>query len=151
MKAKIDVLRAVSATVGGRALLLVAIILDVVFISLFLVIWALAHFVSGWWWLGLIIYIPLLLSYISSYFICRSIIKHLYPENISGEKKQLVNDFTDKIQRVLEARGMSWPWFAVLNIKDIIFHRELRTTKELINDTTSLKKDFEELEKKLQA
>lgn len=151
MNSKITTIRAIGANVGSRALFSIAIFADIVLLLLLAGIWALAHFVSGWWWLLLVIYIPLATVCLVIYLIARTLINQLYPKQIPTEQKQLLNEFTDKIQRVLEARGMGWPWFAVLNVKDIIFHRELRTTKELIGDTASLKKDFTELEKKLQA
>ena len=150
MKSKIDVIRAISATVGRRALLFVTTIADIVLLLLLAGIWALAYFVSGWWWLLLIVYIPLTIVCLAIYFLARTLINQLYSKKISPEQKQLLNNFTDKIQRLLEARGIGWPWFAMLNIKDIIFHRDLRTTKNLISDTSGLKKDFAELEKKLQ-
>ncbi len=151
MKPKINVLRAVSATVGQRALTFVAIITDTIFILLLVGIWALGYFVSGWWWLLLIIYVPLVVIYLAVYFISRSLLKRLYPKQISPDQKVLLDNFSSKIQHLLEVRGIGWPTFALLNVKDIIFHRQLRTTKNLISDTASLKKDFAELEEKLQS
>lgn len=151
MRSKIDVLRAVMAAVSQRALTLATILGGVILTIAFLLIWALAHFASDWWWLLLILYIPLLFIGLIIWLIARFLVKRLYPRRISSEQKALLGNFTDKIQHLLETRGMGWPMFALLNIKDLLFHRELRTTKKLISDTTSLKKDLSELEEKLQA
>lgn len=151
MKSKIDVLRAVSAAVGQRAIRLAALIGGGVLAVIFAVIWALAHFFSDWWWLLLIVYVPFLLIGLGAWAIARFITKRLYSRHITAEQKVLLSNFTDKIQRLLETRGIGWPLFALLNVKDIVFHRELRTTKNLVSDTTGLKRDFAELEEKLNA
>lgn len=151
MKPKINVLRAVTATVARRALLIAAIIVGVALALLFSAIWALAYFVSTWWWLLLAVYVPLLLGAVAIFATGRFLVKKLHSQQLSREQKALLNNFTDKIQRLLETRGIGWPLFALLNVKDIIFHRELRTTKNLVSDTTGLKRDFAELETKLQA
>lgn len=151
MKPKINVLRAVTASVAWRALLIATIIVGVALALLFSAIWALAYFASEWWWLLLIVYVPLLLGAIAIFTTGRFLIKKLYSQQLSREQKVLLNNFTDKIQRLLETRGIGWPLFALLNVKDIVFHRELRTTKNLVSDTTGLKRDFAELEEKLNA
>lgn len=151
MKPKINVLRAVTAAVGQRAVRLAALISGGAFAVIFAAIWALAYFFSDWWWLLLIVYVPLLLIGLGAWAIARFIVKRLYPRRVTSEQKVLLNSFTDKIQRLLETRGMGWPVFALLNVKDLVLHRDLRTTKELLEDTTSLKRDFAELEEKLQS
>lgn len=151
MKPKINVLRAVTASVAWRALLIATIIVGVALALLFSAIWALAYFTSEWWWLLLIVYVPLLLGAVAIFTTGRFLIKKLYSQQLSREQKVLLNNFTDKIQRLLETRGIGWPLFALLNVKDIVFHRELRTTKNLVSDTTGLKRDFAELEEKLNA
>ena len=151
IKSKIDVLRAVMAAVSQRALMLTAILGGALFVIALLLIWALAYFTSEWWWLLLIVYVPLLLGAVAIFTTGRFLIQKLYSQQLSREQKVLLNNFTDKIQRLLETRGIGWPLFALLNVKDIVFHRELRTTKKLVSDTTGLKRDFAELEKKLQA
>ena len=151
MKPKINVLRAVTASVAWRALLIATIIVGVALALLFSAIWALAYFTSEWWWLLLIVYVPLLLGAVAIFTTGRFLIKKLYSQQLSREQKVLLNNFTDKIQRLLETRGIGWPLFVLLNVKDIVFHRELRTTKNLVSDTTGLKRDFAELEEKLNA
>lgn len=151
VKAKIDTLRAVLASVAQRILRTAMILGIVLFGVVLIIIWLLSHFFSNWWWLLLIIYLPLLLVSLVAWLIARLLSRTLYPQRISPEQKVLINAFTDKIQRLLEARGMGWPMLAMLNIRDLLFYRELRTTKKLIADTSSLKRDFAELENKLQS
>lgn len=151
MKPKIDVLRAVSSTVAKRALRLATILVVGAATIILGIIRALAYFVSDWWWLLLIVYVPLAVICTLLITSLRFFVARIYRKQLTKKQQAELNGFTDKIQRLLEARGIGWPLFAILNVKDIIFHRELRTTKNLVSDTTSLKRDFEELEKKLQS
>lgn len=149
MKPKLDVLRALSAVIAMRAITLTRIVGFVVFALLFVGIWALGSYVSPWWWLLLIVYIPLLVAVLAVLFVAQFLVRKLYPVKLSREQKRLLTNFTDKIQGLVEARGMGWWWFMVLNVKDIVLHRDVVTTKKLLADTTSLARDFKELEEKL--
>lgn len=146
MQAKVDVIRALASTVAKRALLVISVVGAVISILLLIGIWALAHYLSAWWWLLLFIYIPWLVIALVVFSIARLIAHKIYPRPLSDRQKRLLKDFADKIQRLLESRGMGWWVFAFLCFKDLLFYRDLRTLKELIADTASLKNDFEELE-----
>lgn len=149
IRSKIQVIRALSAVIARRAIRFFFII-DSVILTLSLIgIWALTHFFSAWWWLLLMIYIPLLIASAIVYIIARLIAWRLYPAPLSPEQSQRLRDFTDKIIRLLETRGMNWWWFAALCVRDLLFYRELRTLKELLANVTSLKRDFEALEQEL--
>lgn len=149
MKPKLDVLRALCAVIATRAITLTRIVGFVVFALLFVGIWALGSYVSPWWWLLLIVYIPLLVVVLAVLFVAQFLVRKLYPVKLSREQKHLLTNFTDKIQGLVEARGMGWWWFMVLNVKDIVLHRDVVTTKKLLADTTSLARDFKELEEKI--
>ncbi|MGE5298483.1 MAG: hypothetical protein ACM3KF_00390 [Acidobacteriota bacterium] len=149
IKPKINVLRALSAVVAQRAIFLFLVVDSVILTLILIGIWALAHFLSAWWWLLLIIFIPLLVASLIIYIIASFITTKLYPAKLSRKQKQQLNDFTGKILRLLETRGMGWWWFAALCMRDLLFYRELRTLKDILNDATSLKHDFTALEQEL--
>ena len=115
----------------------------------FLAIWALAYYFSAWWWLLLIGFVPAFLIALFLRLFVGFLAAKIYPKPLSKSQKKLVNNFADKLQRLAEARGMGWPVFAFLSLKDLIFHRDLRTAKSTIYDTASLRKDFVELEELL--
>ncbi len=146
IKPKIQVLRALSAVMARRAITLFFVIDNVILTLSLIGIWALAHFLSTWWWLLLVIYIPLFIASVLIYLIARFIASRLYPTPLSRTQKQQLQAFTDKILRLLETRGMNWWWFAALCIRDLFFYRELRTLKDILSDATSLKRDFTALE-----
>lgn len=147
MQAKVDVIRALTSTVAKRALLVISIVGAIISVLLLIGIWALAHFLSAWWWLLLFIYIPWLVIALVVLSFAKLIAHKIYPQALSSRQRRLLKGFVDKIQRLLESRGMGWWVFAFLCFKDLLFYRDLRTLKELIADTTSLKRDFEELER----
>ena len=126
------------------------LIVDSVILTLMLIaIWALAYFFSPWWWLLLIIFVPLVVISGIVYSIAHFIASRLYRGHLTRQQRDRLQAFTDKILRLLETRGMNWWWFAALCIRDLLFYRELRTLKELLSDATSLKHDFEALEREL--
>lgn len=146
IKPKINVLRALSAVVAQRAIFLLLVIDSVILTLMLIGIWALAHFLSAWWWLLLIIFIPLFVASALIYLIARFIASRLYPGPLTRQQRQKLQDFTGKILRLLETRGMGWWVFAALCVRDLLLYRELRTLKDLLADATSLKSDFTNLE-----
>ncbi len=147
MKGKIDVIRALTATVARRAIRIITIVGAIIAVLLLIGIWALAYFFSPWWWLLLFIYIPWLIIALIVLGVARFIARKIYPQALSDRQKRLLKEFADKIQHLLESRGMGWWVFAFLCFKDLLFYRDLRTLKELITDTVSLQQDFTELER----
>jgi hypothetical protein len=149
IKSKIDVLRALSSVIAKRAIFFFLII-DSVFLTLsFIGICLLVYFFSPWWWLLLTIFIPLFIASGIIYLLAVFIASRLYPAPLSREQRQHLQEFTDKILRLLETKGMGWWWFAVLCVCDLLLYRELRTLKEILSDTTSLKQDFLNLEREI--
>ena len=149
VKFKINVLSALSSVIAKRAIFFFLII-DSVFLTLsFIGICLLVYFFSPWWWLLLIIFIPLFIASGIIYLLARFVASRPYPAPLSREQRQHLQEFTDKILRLLETKGMGWWWFAALCMRDLLFYRELRTLKDILNDATSLKHDFTALEQEL--
>lgn len=148
MKTKIDVIRALSFVVVKRVLGVMTVIGIVGFGLAFALIWLLGSKLSPWWWLLLVAWVPLLVVALSIRLgVGYLAVRFLYQEQLTKHQKQQLSTFADKLQRLVEARTLGWPAFALMNVKDLVFHREMRTTKSLITDSASLKKDFQELEK----
>lgn len=149
IKSKINVLRALSSVIAKRAIFFFLII-DSVFLTLsFIGICLLVYFFSPWWWLLLIIFIPLFIASGIIYLLARFVASRIYHAPLSREQRQHLQEFTDKILRLLETKGMGWWWFAALCVRDLLLYRKLRTLKEILSDTTSLKQDFLNLEREI--
>ncbi len=148
MNTKLQATRAVLSFLARRALLFGTILALVIFALIFIGCWALAYYVSPWWWLLLVAYIPILLTFITIRLIVGFLLNKLYPvKSLSKTQRKSVGNFADKLQRLAETRGIGWPMFAFLCFKDLLFYRDLRTARNTLEDGTSLKRDFEELEK----
>lgn len=146
---KINVLRALSKVVAKKAIFLYLILVSVILTLMFICIGLLTYFFSLWWLLLLIIYIPLVTISAIVYIAARLVAHGVYPTPLSREQTQHLQEFTDKILRLLETKGMGWWWFAMLCMRDLVWYRELRTLKNMLHDTTSLKNDFTHLEQEL--
>lgn len=149
MKPKIDVVRAVSARVARRALDAASIVVGVAFVVVLAGTWALAHFFSHWWWLLMVFALPLFLIGAIVMLLGRFATRRLAPSGLAKQHDELIDSFVDKMQALLETRGMNWPPFALASVKDLVVHRDLRGVKALIADTASLRRDFAELEERL--
>lgn len=141
------VARALSAFVASRYLRIASIIFTVVFLVLLVGIWLLATYFSTWYWL---LAVPILIVGFIFFVIriaIRFIIRRIYSKSFTSEQSVALESIADKIQRILEARGTPPIFIVFICIKDILFHRDITTMKQLINDTTSLKRDYVELER----
>jgi hypothetical protein len=148
MDTKLRATRAVLSLLARRVLYFWTILAIVIFALIFLACWALAYYVSPWWWLLLMAYIPVLTVFIAIRLVVGFFVNKLYPrKDLSSTQRKAVSNFASKLQRLAEARGIGWPMFAFLCFKDLLFHRDLRTARNTLDDGTSLKRDFAELEK----
>ena len=148
MNTKLRATRAVLSLLARRVLLFGTVIAIVIFALIFAGCWALAYYVSPWWWILLVAYVPILLVFIAIRLVIGFFINKLYPvKSLSSKQRKAARDFADKLQRLAETRGIGWPMFAFISLKDLLFYRDLRTAKNTLEDGTSLRKDFEALEK----
>lgn len=149
IKSKIDVLRALSKVIAKKAIKFFLIIAGAILALLFVGVCALVYAFSPWWWLLLIMYVPLFIISAIVYLLARVIAHGLYPSSLTHDQTVHLQEFTDKIIRLLETRGMGWWVFAGLCIRDLLLYRELHTLKGLLQDTVSLRQDFTNLENEL--
>ena len=148
MKTKLHASRAVLSLLARRAVLFGTIVGGIVFGLIFLGCWVLAYYVSPWWWILLVAYIPILFAFLLIRLFVGFLLNRLYSvKNLTKIQRKAVGNFADKLQRLAETRGIGWPMFAFICFKDLLFYRDLRTARNTIEDGTSLKRDFEELEK----
>lgn len=146
MSPKVTATRAVLFVLAKRTINFATIVGVIVFATIFALFWALANYVSGWWWLLLIVYIPILLVAAVIRLIAGFIANRIYPKRLLKHQRQKANAFADKLKRLAETRGMGWPVFAFLSFKDLLFYQDLRTARNTIDDATSLRRDFKDLE-----
>lgn len=144
---KLNAVRALTAYIGRRVVRMTTIVAGILAGVLLILTWALAHFVSPWWWLLLIPISLLLLVFLTIRFIVLLIVRRIYPNAFRADQSQALRAFSEKIQGLVEARGTPPQLFVFITIKDILIHRDIVTIKKLLRDSVSLKQSFSELEK----
>lgn len=146
MGSKTAVGRALTAFIARQALRIATIIALGVALVLFVIIWLLAANFSGWWWvlavpLGAALLVALLLRWILS-----GIIRSIYRPTLSTEQRTSLKNFSDKLLRLFEAKSISLPFIMFRTLWDVFRHRDAVTIRRILEDSTSLKRDFSELE-----
>lgn len=144
---KVTVARALTVTIARRIITLATWIALTIFVVILLICWALAYFFSPWWWLLIIPFILLLIIFFVVRLILMFIVKRIYGDTLTKQQRTALNEFTDKIWGLLEARSTPIPIIVLISIKDILFHQDITTIKGFISDTVSLRSDYEALEK----
>jgi len=151
MKAKLTVLRAISALIIRRFVFWTTLLVAAAFLLLFGLVWYLAATFSAWWWIMLLPLLALLFLFLVIRLIVVLLANSIYKVRVSASQKQQLESFVNKIQGLLEVRAMGWPLFLAASVKDLVLHKELRTVNSLLADSKSLRKDFAELEKEFTA
>lgn len=144
---KITAARALTAHIARRVLKLATIIVLAVFVVLIAIIWVLAHFFSGWWWILLLPVIVLLAVFMLIRMFVRYLILRIHIGHLLPEQKRALDDFTEKLERLIEARGTPPQLFVFICLKDLVLHRDVTTIKQIVRDSTSLKHDFDALDR----
>ncbi len=139
-------MRALVAYTALRALRLITLVALLCGLVLFAIIWALAYYLSPWWWVFLL---PLVVAIIVCVIIRLVIVKtihliHRHP--FTESQRQALESFTDKIARLAEFKDTPLPIYAFITLRDIVRHRDATTLRSAIEDSTSLKDDFSRLQ-----
>lgn len=145
MASHITALRAAGSFFAQRMIRFATLIALGVFLLLCTATWALAYYLSHWWWLLLVIIVPLgVVAFVIS-TIARLVARTLYRTKLTKQQKKLTANFVDKIQGVIEKTGFSFAFIVLTMMKDLLFYRDLRTLNNFVEDTSSLKRDLDEL------
>lgn len=143
----ITIARALTARISLRVIRLASIIATVVFGLWLLLTACLVYLFTPWWWLLLLPAIVFAVIFVIIRLFIRFIISRIHTELLTKPQAQALDGFVDKVQALLEARATP-PWmFALICIKDLVLHRDVTTIKSIISSTTTLKRDYQELEK----
>lgn len=140
-------MRALIAYSALRALRLITLIALLTGIGVFAAVWALAYYLSPWWWVFLV---PLVLAAIVATiirFIITKAIQTIHRHPFTEPQRQALEAFTDKITKLAEFRSTPLPIYAFITLRDVVRHHDATTLRQAIEDSASLKSDFAALEK----
>jgi membrane protein implicated in regulation of membrane protease activity len=144
---KVTVARALTARIARRFVKIGDIIMAASTLVLLVIVGALAYFFSPWWWLLLLPILLVVGIFLIVRLIVAVIISRVQVGKLTTEQRKALDDFTDKIQQIIEARATPLPIVAIICIKDILFHRDVTTIKKTISDSVGLRRDYQNLEK----
>ena len=147
MNPKLNALRALAAYSAILSLRLITTIIAAITASLLGITVLLAIFVSPWWLLLLVPIVIVALVAIVMRLIIKSLINRIHRHPFTTRQREQLEAFTDKIATIAEVRNMTAPLLALQLLWDILRHREETTIEKVINDSTTLKESFAELEK----
>lgn len=147
MNPKVTAARALAAYISKKSLRLVTIIAISILGVLTIGIWLLAHYFSPWWWVFIIPVILLGLVFTALRWVVLRIITGIYRHPFTTKQVEYLDDFSQKITGLVDARATTLPMFAFITVKDLLLKRDATTVKRIVADSTSLKSDFATLEK----
>lgn len=149
MASYINALRVVAAIYAKRTITLIAWIGLAVFVLLTTATWQLATHYSSYWWLALIFIVPMGFIGLVAFIISRTVANVVQGQKLTRSQKKRVNAFVDKVQSVVEATQLSFFFIIVMLAKDLLLHRNLQTLERFIGESTTLRRDLDDLAQKL--
>lgn len=147
MQPKLSVIRTIGTMMIEDVLKIITIVVGIVLVSLLGLSWWLTANVSAWWGILLGTVVLLIIFAMVLRFFAMSILKRMYPAPLSSEQKNQTRSFVGKLQNLAGVRTMGWPAFILMNIKDVVRHRDFTGLRQMVNDTKGLRQDFQELER----
>lgn len=147
MNSTVSALRAISAITMRRILVPILWIAGGVLTVLYIGTIYLFTEIDPWWALLLIVLIPITIIItllgIGLWFVSGK----LLPRNYDAKHKKSITSFTDKILGLVENSKTPYPIHLFLIGKDIIRGKESRHLKGMIDDSSSLKRDFDAIKR----
>jgi len=145
MKHSVIVIRAIGTEFAKRMYLPAAIIIGCVdIVALGLIVWLLT--LSAWWLLLAVPVFVLVVVSIVLLVIAQLIIRTISPQQTPHQKKD-VKLFVDKLQSLSEIVQTPKPILLFRIVRDIVAPKQGGFIQSTSNDTLSLKKDFQALQR----
>lgn len=138
-------IRALTAYIGQKALKTALVLVVVIFLLLFIGVWALAQAISSWW---LILLMPIFVA-ASLLFLVYSFLRFLllktYSHQFTKEQKIALRAFLKKITRLNNDRSTPMFVYVIKTAWEIVRFRDARTIRQTIEHSKTMKSDFEKL------
>ncbi len=142
MNPTILALRAVTGVYFRRLLIIATAVAVGLFSILYIVINYLAMNLSPWWWIFMIVLVPLSIIVVivgaGLWFASRK----LLPRRMSRQESRTIMAFGAKLFGVIERGRVPYPLLLGMVAKDVLRGKESNLVKDTIADSRSLKDDF---------
>ena len=139
--------RALTAHIAKRFVRLATLVAFGIFGLVVVLCLVLAYFFSAWWWLLLIPFIVLLGFFLIVRLIVSFLIRRIHADTLRPDQKKALDELTGKLERLIEARGTPPIFFVFVSIKDLLLYRDITTIKGIVQDSATLKRDYQALER----
>lgn len=147
MNQKVATMRALIAYTALRALQLATTIAVITIFILFIATWALAYYLSPWWWVFLLPIITIIIAAVIIHIIVSRIIHLIHRHPFTESQRQALESFSQKIAHLSEFNETPLPIYAFITLRDIIKHQDAKTLRDAIEESESLTTDFTVLQK----
>jgi hypothetical protein len=139
---QVTVAKVVGAVLAKKALNVANLIWWLVSGAVLVLTWLLSSQISSWFWLLLILIIPIMLITGIPLLMGNRVVKRISPIKPTKEVKNAVNNFTGSVIKVAALRGTSWPLFMAGIVKDVVVHKDVRSVQSLMETATELKNEY---------
>ncbi|NLA43043.1 hypothetical protein GX865_02715 [Candidatus Saccharibacteria bacterium] len=138
-------IKAITVYVGQKALK-TSLSIAIIALSILLVaIWLLANSISNWWWVLLLPIVAVTFMLSIAYSFVRFLLLKVYPYQFTKEQSNALRAFLDKLTKLNETRSTPMFLIVIKTIWEILRHKEAITIKRTIEQSKSMKPDFERL------
>jgi hypothetical protein len=145
MNLSILALRAISAVTFQRVFKGIIWVVAIVFVLLVILTIYLGGWINPWWFLLFVILTPLIILCVALAAALQYLSNRLLPRPLTKEERQTIQGVTDRILRIAEVRATPWPILAFQIGKDVLRGRPSKYIESIIDDTTGLRKSFNEI------
>ena len=142
MTAYIRALRAITATVFQRVYRPLVWVIGGILLTAWIVLILLGSQVSAWWFILLIVFVPLTIIVVGIAIVLWLLSQRLFPRHLAKEERVKILQFSDKLLRVAELRATPMPLMVAMIAKDLVRGKKSSYIEGVITDSTSLKHDF---------
>lgn len=147
MDTNIRIFRAISALYLQRAICITGGVTAIIALIFWGGVIYLGTTHTEWWYILLIVLIPATILLVILWTVSRFILSALMPRKLSKEQRQQLFAFTNKLATTIETIRTPLPLIGLLILKDAIRKRENDLLRDTIQNTRTLKSDFNELRK----
>jgi hypothetical protein len=142
MNASVSAFRAITSVIFQQMLKPASWIALGVVVLLYILVCYIALSVSAWWFLILIVLMPLTLVVASLFAALWYLAKRLMPRPLLPSETARVSDMVGKVRRLLEARATPLPMIMFLIAKDVVRGKGSSYIENIVVDSKGLKDDF---------
>ncbi len=145
MKPTADAVRAITGVYFQRVLVIVISSAICVLVIVYLLLGYLATSLTPWWWIFLVILVPITLVATALSAILWFASSRLLPRRLDRTEKKFVYRFGQKLVAVIGQERLPYPIMMVFIVRSIVKGKGSELFKKALDDTPSLRQDFQRI------